>query len=73
VIICADRTSAAAFFYPQESPDAVAFHKSSAMEGRLTDIKGIAPIVRFLCTRGSGSTGRRFLQTIFANGRYTTR
>lgn len=58
-----------AFFYPQESPDAVAFHKSSAMEGRLTGVKDIAPIVKFLCTEGRWITG----QTIFANGGYTTR
>jgi len=57
------------FFYPQESPDAVAFHKSSAMGGRLTDVKDIAPIVKFLCTEGKWITG----QTIFANGGYTTR
>lgn len=57
------------FFYPQESPEAVAFHKSSAMESRLTDVKDIAPIVKFLCTDGQWITG----QTIFANGGYTTR
>jgi len=57
------------FFYPQESPDAVAYHKSNAMEGRLTDVKDIAPIVKFLCTEGGWITG----QTIFANGGYTTR
>ncbi len=58
-----------AFFYPQESDDAVAFHKSQAMGGRLTDVKDIGPIVRFLCTEGRWITG----QTIFANGGYTTR
>ncbi len=58
-----------AFFYPQESDDAVAFHKSMAMGGRLTNIKDIAPIVKFLCTEGSWITG----QTLFANGGYTTR
>lgn len=41
-----------AFFYPQETPDAVEFHKSMAMEGRLTKIEDIAPIVRFLVTEG---------------------
>jgi hypothetical protein len=39
------------------------------MEGRLTDVKDIAPIVKFLCTEGQWITG----QTIFANGGYTTR
>ncbi len=63
-----DRPSPA-FFYPQESDDAVAFHKSQAMENRLTDVKDIAPIIKFLCTEGTWITG----QTIFANGGYTTR
>lgn len=40
-----------------------------AMENRLTEIKDIAPIVRFLCTEGGWMSG----QTIFANGGYTTR
>ncbi|KJZ69241.1 hypothetical protein HIM_11364 [Hirsutella minnesotensis 3608] len=57
------------FFYSQESDDAVAFHKSQGMGGRLTEIQDIAPIVKFLCTEGAWITG----QTIFANGGYTTR
>lgn len=57
------------FFYPQEAPEAVAYHKSQSMEGRLTDIKDIAPIVKFLCTEGQWISG----QTLFANGGYTTR
>lgn len=57
------------FFYPQETPDRVEFHKSMAMGGRLTEIEDIAPIVRFLATEGRWITG----QTIFANGGYTTR
>ncbi|CEJ81454.1 Putative Short chain dehydrogenase [[Torrubiella] hemipterigena] len=57
------------FFYPQESPDAVAYHKSQALGGRLTDVKDIAPLVTFLVTGGQWITG----QTIFANGGYTTR
>ncbi|KLO93105.1 3-oxoacyl-[acyl-carrier-protein] reductase [Fusarium fujikuroi] len=57
------------FFYPQEADDAVAFHKSQALEGRLTDVKDIAPLVKFLVTEGGWITG----QTIFANGGYTTR
>ncbi|KAL2815137.1 hypothetical protein BJX63DRAFT_170257 [Aspergillus granulosus] len=57
------------FFYPQESPEAVEFHKSNGMGGRLTLVEDIAPIVRFLCTEGTWITG----QTIFANGGYTTR
>ncbi|ADV20412.1 short-chain dehydrogenase/reductase SDR [Cryptococcus gattii E566] len=37
------------FFYGQETEDAVAFHKSQSLTGRLTDIKDIAPLVEFLC------------------------
>ena len=47
----------AAFFYPQEGADAVAFHKSSAMDGRLTKIQDIAPIYRFLCLEGDWING----------------
>lgn len=57
------------FFYPVESPEAVAYHKSASMNGKLGDIKDIAPIVKFLATDGWWITG----QTIFANGGYTTR
>jgi NAD(P)-dependent dehydrogenase (short-subunit alcohol dehydrogenase family) len=57
------------FFYPVEAPEAVAYHKSASMNGKLGDIKDIAPIIKFLCTEGWWITG----QTIFANGGYTTR
>lgn len=57
------------FFYGQESPEAVAFHKSQGINGQLTDIKDIAPIVKFLVTEGWWFSG----QTLFANGGYTTR
>ncbi len=57
------------FFYGQESPDAVAYHKSAAALGGLTNIADIAPLVTFLVTEGWWITG----QTIFANGGYTTR
>ncbi|GAA1629068.1 MULTISPECIES: SDR family oxidoreductase [Brevibacterium] len=57
------------FFYGQETPERVEFHKSQAMGGQLTQIEDIAPIVRFLATDGWWITG----QTIFANGGYTTR
>ncbi|KAJ5982349.1 hypothetical protein N7451_012449 [Penicillium sp. IBT 35674x] len=60
---------AGTFFYPQESPEAVGFHKANGMGGRLTMTEDIAPIIRFLCTDGAWITG----QTIFANGGYTTR
>ncbi|KAJ2966241.1 hypothetical protein NQ176_g10241 [Zarea fungicola] len=57
------------FFYPQESPEAVAYHKSQGLGGRLTEVKDIAPLIRFLVTEGGWITG----QTLFANGGYTTR
>jgi NAD(P)-dependent dehydrogenase (short-subunit alcohol dehydrogenase family) len=57
------------FFYGQETPERVAFHKSQAMNGDLTKIEDIVPIVKFLATDGWWITG----QTIFANGGYTTR
>jgi NAD(P)-dependent dehydrogenase (short-subunit alcohol dehydrogenase family) len=57
------------FFYPSESPEAVQYHKSQALGNRLTDVKDISPIVRFLVTEGGWITG----QTIFPNGGYTTR
>lgn len=46
------------FFYPQEGEDAVAFHKSSAMGGRLTKVEDIAPIYKFLCTEGKWINGQ---------------
>src|SRR5690625_4717516 len=57
------------FFYGQETPERVEFHKSQGMGNQLTKIEDIAPIVRFLATEGWWITG----QTIFANGGYTTR
>lgn len=57
------------FFYGQESPEAVAYHKSASALGGLTDIHQIAPLVLFLVTDGGWVTG----QTLFANGGYTTR
>lgn len=57
------------FFYPAESPDSIADHKFASMNGKLTEIKDIAPIIQFLVTDGWWITG----QTIFANGGYTTR
>ncbi|MFG2814422.1 SDR family oxidoreductase [Streptomyces sp. NPDC048410] len=57
------------FFYGQETPERVTFHKSQAMGDQLTKIEDIAPIVLFLCTEGWWING----QTIFANGGYTVR
>lgn len=57
------------FFYPQEDPDRVEFHKSQALGGQLTQIGDIAPIIHHLVTDGWWFTG----QTLFPNGGYTTR
>lgn len=57
------------FFYGQETPEAVAYHKTASALGGLTRIEDIEPLVRFLVTEGWWITG----QTIFANGGYTTR
>jgi len=57
------------FFYGQETPERVEFHKSQALKNQLTQIEDIAPLVRFLAGEGWWITG----QTIFANGGYTTR
>ncbi|WP_083001067.1 SDR family oxidoreductase [Halomonas sp. GT] len=57
------------FFYGQETPERVGYHKSQSLNGDLTKIEDISPIIRFLATDGWWITG----QTIFANGGYTTR
>ncbi|APQ15936.1 SDR family oxidoreductase [Maribacter hydrothermalis] len=57
------------FFYGQESPEAVAYHKSASALGGLTKIEDIVPIITFLATDGWWITG----QTILANGGYTTK
>ena len=57
------------FFYGQESPEAVAYHKSASALGGLTKIEDIVPIIIFLATDGWWITG----QTILANGGYTTK
>lgn len=57
------------FFYGQEAPEAVAYHKSASALGGLTKIEDIVPIITFLATDGWWITG----QTILANGGYTTK
>lgn len=57
------------FFYPQETPERVEFHKSQALGNQLTNIEDIVPIIRHLTTEGWWFTG----QTLFPNGGYTTR
>lgn len=57
------------FFYGQESPEAVAYHKAASALGGLTQVEDIVPIITFLATAGWWITG----QTILANGGYTTK
>ncbi|MEH8017346.1 SDR family oxidoreductase [Rheinheimera muenzenbergensis] len=62
------------FFYGQEAPEAVAYHKTAAAlspfsKTGLTHIEDIVPLIRFLVTEGWWITG----QTILANGGYTTK
>jgi NAD(P)-dependent dehydrogenase (short-subunit alcohol dehydrogenase family) len=57
------------FFYPQETPERVGYHRSQALGNRLTKIEDIVPLIEFLLADGGWITG----QTIFANGGYTTR
>jgi len=57
------------FFYDQETPERVEYHKSQGMGNQLTKIEDIVPIVKFLATEGWWING----QTLFANGGYTTR
>ncbi len=57
------------FFYPAEDDDSIAYHRSQSLNGELTKIEDITPIIEFLVTGGWWITG----QTMFANGGYTTR
>ncbi|KAF2716099.1 putative short-chain dehydrogenase [Polychaeton citri CBS 116435] len=57
------------FFYGQETDASVAYLKSVAIDGRLTKIEDIAPLVKFLVTDGSWITG----QVLFASGGFVTR
>lgn len=57
------------FFYAQESKESTEYMKSAAMNGKLTNIKDIVPIIKHLATDGWWVTGT----TIFANGGFTTR
>lgn len=62
------------FFYGQEEPEAVAYHKSAAAlspfsQTGLTKVEDIVPHVRFMVSDGWWMTG----QTILVNGGYTTK
>lgn len=57
------------FFYGQEEPEAVEYHKTASALGGLTNIEDISPLVLFLATDGWWITG----QTILINGGYTTK
>jgi NAD(P)-dependent dehydrogenase (short-subunit alcohol dehydrogenase family) len=62
------------FFYPAESTDAQAYHKTAAAlsgftQTGLTDIEDVVPFIRHLVSDGWWITG----QTILINGGYTTK
>ncbi len=57
------------FFYGAETPESVAYLKGASMNGELTKIEDVAPLIRFLATEGWWISG----QTIFINGGFTTR
>lgn len=62
------------FFYGQEEPEAVAYHKSAAAlspfsHTGLTEVEDIVPHVRFMVSDGWWMTG----QTTLINGGYTTK
>ncbi|ORY27917.1 short chain dehydrogenase [Naematelia encephala] len=57
------------FFYPQESDDAVAYHKSQGLGGRLTKIEDVLPLIKLLTTGQHWITG----QVIYTNGGYTAK
>ncbi|WP_338332210.1 SDR family oxidoreductase [Acetobacter sp. LMG 32666] len=62
------------FFYGQEEPEAVAYHKGAAAlspfsHTGLTEVEDIVPHVRFMVSDGWWMTG----QTILVNGGYTTK
>ena len=44
-------------FYPAESDDLITYHKNTRMNGRLTKIEEITPIVMFPATAGRRATG----------------
>lgn len=55
------------FLYGQETDEAIAYLKSQGNGGRLTEVKDIVPIIKFLVTEGTWITG----QTIYASGGFT--
>jgi NAD(P)-dependent dehydrogenase (short-subunit alcohol dehydrogenase family) len=62
------RRNSIAEVYP-ESPEAVSYHRSQALGGRLTNIKDIAPLVDYLATQDKWITG----QIIFCEWRRSGR
>lgn len=57
------------FLHQQESKETTEYLKKGAFNGKLTDVKDIAPIVKFLATEGWWFNG----QCLFANGGFATR
>lgn len=58
------------FFYPAETPDAVAYHTQASVQARLGRIDDIVPLIELLVLpKGGWITG----QILFINGGYVTR
>lgn len=57
------------FFHGQENAASTAYLSAASMNGKLGDVRDIAPIVRFLAGEGWWING----QTLFANGGFTAR
>ena len=55
------------FLYGQETDADISYYKSVGIDGRLTKIEDIVPIIRFLLTEGGWISG----QTIYASGGFT--
>lgn len=55
------------FLYGQENEHRVEFMKTQAIEGRLTEIRDIVPIIKFIVKDGKWMTG----QNLFANNGFT--
>lgn len=57
------------FLFDSETPETLSFHKSQALEGRLTNVDDVAKYITFLVTDGKWING----QLLHVNGGYTTR
>lgn len=57
------------FLYGQENDQRVAFFKTQAAAGRLTEVEDIVPIIKFVVKDGHWMTG----QNLFASNGFTAR